>query len=170
LKISWVITMNVEEIKTQYLMTDVLSMYGLRPNRSGFIFCPFHNEKGHASCKIYKKDFHCFGCGQNGDIFVFIQNMENCSFKEAFLKLGGHYEEKSDFQRRKFEYELQMKKQKEQREIQKRKQFKKDILDDIRYQKLFEQCFPVFSDDWCKAINKKEYDFYLLGELQQEGG
>ena len=42
--------------------------------------------------KIYDKDFHCFGCGANGDIFSFVQRMENVDFKEAFYSLGGTYE------------------------------------------------------------------------------
>lgn len=161
--------MTAEEIKQSYSMRDVVRMYGFQPNRAGFIFCPFHNEKGHASMKIYQKDYNCFGCGANGDIFTFIQKMEDCSFRDAFLKLGGTYDKQSDWEKRRFEYELQKKKEKAQRELEAKKKLKKELLADIKLQKIFKQCFPVFSDDWCYAVNKLEKDFYLLEELNKEG-
>ena len=81
--------MTKEEIKDLYSMKDILERYGLpQPNRAGFICCPFHKEKT-ASMKIYKKDFHCFGCGENGDIFTFVMLMDGLTFKEAFKELGG---------------------------------------------------------------------------------
>ena len=33
------------EIKQSVKMPEILSRYGLRPNRAGFICCPFHKEK-----------------------------------------------------------------------------------------------------------------------------
>ena len=46
--------------------------------------CPFHKEKSpsfhvHAAQQF----FHCFGCGQSGDVFTFVQKMEGLSFPEA---------------------------------------------------------------------------------------
>lgn len=82
--------MTVEEIKAQYSMMDIVARYGLQPNHAGFITCPFHSEKT-ASLKIYKDNFHCYGCGANGDIFTFVMLMENCDFKTAFHQLGGEY-------------------------------------------------------------------------------
>ena len=51
-------------------------------NYSGL--CPFHKEKSpsfnvHAGRQFY----HCFGCGQSGDIFSFVSKIENLSFPEA---------------------------------------------------------------------------------------
>lgn len=160
--------MTVEEIKQQYSMRDVVEMYGFHPNRAGFISCPFHKEKT-ASMKVYKDSVYCFGCGRSGDIFTFVQQMDGCSFKEAFLKLGGEYEKKSDWQRKKFEYQLQQKKEKERKELERKRQWKREILQDIPMQKLFAKCFPVFSDDWCAAVNRLEYDFYILDEMNREG-
>lgn len=160
--------MTVEEIKQQYSMRDVVEMYGFHPNRAGFISCPFHKEKT-ASMKVYKDSVYCFGCGRSGDIFTFVQQMDGCSFKEAYLKLGGEYEKKSDWQRKKFEYQLQQKKEKERKELERKRQWKREILQDIPMQKLFAKCFPVFSDDWCAAVNRLEYDFYILDEMNREG-
>ena len=82
--------MDREEIKQSRSMGDVVALYGLHPNRAGFICCPFHKEKT-ASLKIYKDSFYCFGCGASGDIFEFVERMEGVSFKDAFLLLGGDY-------------------------------------------------------------------------------
>jgi DNA primase len=51
-------------------------------NYSGL--CPFHNEKTpsfsvHATLQF----FHCFGCGVSGDVFTFVQKIENVTFPEA---------------------------------------------------------------------------------------
>lgn len=159
--------MTADEIKQIYSMRDILQMYGI-PIKKGFCCCPFHNEKT-GSMKIYKDSYNCFGCGANGDIFTFVQGMDNCSFKEAFLKLGGTYERRSDFQHKKFKYELEMKKKKEAKEKAKKQKLWKDTLKDIHYQKLFIKLSPVFSDDWCEAINQLEKDFLLLDEMREGG-
>lgn len=57
-------------------------------NRSGFISCPFHNEKTW-SCKIYKNRYHCFGCGADGDVIDYVMKTHNINFIQAikFLQL-----------------------------------------------------------------------------------
>ena len=161
--------MTSDEIKQKYSMNDVVGMYGFRPNRSGFISCPFHRLDRSPSLKIYQKDFYCHACGANGDIFTFVQMIDNCSFKEAYLKLGGEYEKRSDWKRKKFEYQIQKKKEKERKELESKKQWKREILQDIKMQKLFVKCFPVFSNEWCDSMNRLEYDYYILDEMNREG-
>jgi DNA primase len=51
-------------------------------NYSGI--CPFHNEKSPSfSVHQSRQFFHCFGCGVSGDVFTFIQKIDNVSFPEA---------------------------------------------------------------------------------------
>lgn len=46
--------------------------------------CPFHGEKTPSfSVHAGRQFFHCFGCGQSGDVFTFVQKIENVSFPEA---------------------------------------------------------------------------------------
>ena len=46
--------------------------------------CPFHNEKTASfGVHITKQFFHCFGCGASGDVFAFVQKIENITFPEA---------------------------------------------------------------------------------------
>ncbi|MFZ3264651.1 MAG: DNA primase [Terriglobales bacterium] len=46
--------------------------------------CPFHSEKT-ASFSVHatRQFYHCFGCGASGDVFSFVQKVENVSFPEA---------------------------------------------------------------------------------------
>src|SRR5262249_50782860 len=51
-------------------------------NYSGL--CPFHNEKTPSfSVHVTRQFFHCFGCGASGDVFSFVQKIENITFPEA---------------------------------------------------------------------------------------
>jgi DNA primase len=46
--------------------------------------CPFHSEKTPSfSVHAGRQFYHCFGCGQSGDVFSFIQKIENVGFPEA---------------------------------------------------------------------------------------
>ena len=46
--------------------------------------CPFHGEKTPSfSVHATRQFYHCFGCGVSGDVFSFVQKIENISFPEA---------------------------------------------------------------------------------------
>jgi DNA primase len=51
-------------------------------NYSGL--CPFHKEKSPSfNVHAVRQFFHCFGCGVSGDVFSFVQKIENVGFPEA---------------------------------------------------------------------------------------
>jgi DNA primase len=51
-------------------------------NYSGL--CPFHDEKTPSfSVHPTRQFYHCFGCGVSGDVFSFVQKLENVTFPEA---------------------------------------------------------------------------------------
>src|SRR6202011_1078039 len=51
-------------------------------NYSGL--CPFHNEKTPSfSVHATRQFYHCFGCGLSGDVFSFVEKIENITFPEA---------------------------------------------------------------------------------------
>src|SRR5712691_7664252 len=51
-------------------------------NYSGL--CPFHGEKTPSfSVHAMRQFYHCFGCGLSGDVFSFVQKIENITFPEA---------------------------------------------------------------------------------------
>lgn len=81
----------LQDIKDRIDVADLLGSY-IQIKRSGTNFkavCPFHNEKS-ASLMISpaKQIWHCFGCGEGGDIFKFIMRYENVEFKEALKILA----------------------------------------------------------------------------------
>jgi DNA primase len=46
--------------------------------------CPFHDEKTPSfSVHATRQFFHCFGCGVSGDVFAFVQKIENITFPET---------------------------------------------------------------------------------------
>lgn len=159
--------MTKEEIKSAYSMREIVERYGLNPNRAGFIQCPFHKGDHDASMKIYKDSYHCFGCGANGDIFTFIQRMDNCDFKTAFYSLGGTYE-KPTFQSKLSVYRL--KKQEEQRKKEeiklKRKKELNNMLIDI-YRDWMKKSEP-FSDVWCDCSNALTKQLYIHEVLNEK--
>ncbi|MGN6592353.1 MAG: DNA primase, partial [Terriglobales bacterium] len=56
-------------------------------NYSGL--CPFHKEKTPSfSVHAGRQFYHCFGCGQSGDVFSFVQKVENVGFPEAVREVA----------------------------------------------------------------------------------
>ena len=81
----------VAEIKNRLTIQDVVAPYVKlrRAGRSMTGLCPFHKEKTpsfHVS--LERGTFHCFGCGEGGDMFTFIQKAEGVDFKEALRMLA----------------------------------------------------------------------------------
>jgi DNA primase len=49
--------------------------------------CPFHGEKT-PSFYVYDDHYHCFGCGEHGDVITFVMKTTGCSFMEAVEELA----------------------------------------------------------------------------------
>ncbi|MBV8930809.1 MAG: DNA primase [Mycobacteriaceae bacterium] len=51
--------------------------------------CPFHDEKSPSfHVRPNHGHFHCFGCGEGGDVYAFVQKIEHVSFVEAVEQLA----------------------------------------------------------------------------------
>jgi DNA primase len=81
----------IEEIKNRLDIVQIVSKY-IQIKQAGKNFsalCPFHKEK--TPSFIISPDiqrYKCFGCGETGDIFNFVQKIENIDFPEALEKLA----------------------------------------------------------------------------------
>ncbi len=54
--------------------------------------CPFHDERSPSfSVDPDRKVFHCFGCGEGGDLFKFVQLTEGLNFRESVETLSDRY-------------------------------------------------------------------------------
>jgi DNA primase len=76
--------------------TDIVQVITLHLNlkkagRDSMVgICPFHAEKTPSfSVSPSKQVYYCFGCGEGGDVFKFLQKVENLSFLEAVERLAG---------------------------------------------------------------------------------
>lgn len=81
----------IEEIKERVDIVQLIEKY-VKLKQTGKNFsglCPFHKEK--TPSFIVSPDiqrYKCFGCGRSGDIFNFVQDIENIDFVEALEKLA----------------------------------------------------------------------------------
>jgi len=81
----------VEEIKQRIDIVDLISSY-VELKKAGAnhkALCPFHSEKTPSFMVSQDKGIYkCFGCGESGDIFTFIEKMEGVDFPEALKILA----------------------------------------------------------------------------------
>lgn len=69
-------------IRADVVPHQVAALYGYKPNRGGYICCPFHGEKT-ASLKLHKSGWYCYGCGVGGSVIDFVMRHDGCSFTAA---------------------------------------------------------------------------------------
>jgi DNA primase len=81
----------LEEVRSRSDIISIISEY-VRLKKTGRNYtglCPFHKEKTPSfSVDPTRQLFHCFGCGEGGDVFSFIQKIDNLDFNEAVVRLA----------------------------------------------------------------------------------
>ncbi len=76
----------IEELKSRTDIQSIVSGYvNLKKSGKNYLgLCPFHKEKTPSfSVDPRKQFYHCFGCGEGGDVISFIMKVENLDFVEA---------------------------------------------------------------------------------------
>ena len=81
----------VAEVKSKVDIVEVISGY-LPLKKAGRNFaglCPFHSEKTPSfMISPERQVFKCFGCGEAGDVFTFLEKIEGWDFREALEELA----------------------------------------------------------------------------------
>lgn len=84
-------TDRVDEVRERNELAEVISTYIplKQAGRNFKALCPFHQEKTPSfTVSPDKQLWHCFGCNVGGDVFSFVQRIENLSFIEAAQQLA----------------------------------------------------------------------------------
>lgn len=82
---------DIERLREQVDIVDVISDY-VQLKKAGRLFkglCPFHDEKTPSfMVDPAKQLYHCFGCGEGGNVFTFLRKKEGLEFREAVERLA----------------------------------------------------------------------------------
>ncbi|MCU1406142.1 MAG: primase [Glaciihabitans sp.] len=94
---------DIDEVRSRTNLADIVGDYVTLKNAGvGSMkgLCPFHEERSpsfHVRPQV--GFYHCFGCGEGGDVFTFLQKMDHVTFSEAVERMAGrlgyelHYED-----------------------------------------------------------------------------
>jgi DNA primase len=94
---------DIDEVRSRTNIADIVGDYvNLKSAGGGSMkgLCPFHEERSpsfHVRPQV--GFYHCFGCGEGGDVFTFLMKMDHVSFAEAVERMAArlgyelHYED-----------------------------------------------------------------------------
>lgn len=88
---SWISEDDIKAIRQQADIVDVMSRYITleKKGKDYKAICPFHDDHDPSlSISTDKQIFKCFVCGTGGNVFTFVQKIENISFLEAVCKVA----------------------------------------------------------------------------------
>ena len=96
---------DIDLLREKADIVEVISSYSHLKKAGGHTFkglCPFHSEKTPSfTVDTAKGLFHCFGCSEGGNVYHFVQKIENLPFPEAVEWLARrfnydlHYEDET---------------------------------------------------------------------------
>ena len=85
---------SIEDLKKRSKISDFIlaTTSGKLRGTKGMALCPFHGEKtASMSFTDVENLFHCFGCKEGGDIFKYVQEINNLEFQDAIEFVAEKY-------------------------------------------------------------------------------
>ena len=82
---------NINDIRSKINIVDLISEYVPLTKKGQYYWgiCPFHNDKNPSmSVDEKRQTYTCWSCHNSGNVFNFVEQIENISFKEALKKLA----------------------------------------------------------------------------------
>ncbi|MEV0894680.1 DNA primase [Promicromonospora sp. NPDC050262] len=84
---------DVDQVRERARIDEIVSAHvTLKPAGVGALvgLCPFHDERSPSfNVRPSVGRYHCFGCGEGGDVIEFVMKMDGLSFTEAIEYLAG---------------------------------------------------------------------------------
>mgnify|MGYP001272336392 FL=1 len=179
---------SIEDLKNKSKISDFIlsSTTGKLRGNKGMALCPFHGEKT-ASMSFTDEEnlFHCFGCKEGGDIFKYIQLMNNVEFQESVEIAADKYSFNLTYTDSKFEtnqknlidqikkisdfFIRNMNEVKSTEALDYLKNRKLDGEDIKNYKLGFAEKDEKKIMQYCKTNNISDADFKKLGLLSEKG-
>ena len=179
---------SIEDLKTKSKISDFIlsSTTGKIRGNKGMALCPFHGEKT-ASMSFTDEEnlFHCFGCKEGGDIFKYIQMINNVEFQESVEIAADKYSFNLTYTDSKFEtnqknlidqikkitdfFIRNMNEVKSTEALDYLKNRKLDGEDIKNYKLGFAEKDDKKIIQYCKTNNISDADFKKLGLLSEKG-
>ena len=85
---------SIEDLKKRTKISDFIlsTTTGKLRGSKGMALCPFHGEKtASMSFTDVENLFHCFGCKEGGDVFKYVQEINNLEFQDAVEFVADNY-------------------------------------------------------------------------------
>ena len=79
-----------QNVKYGVSCREAAERYGVEVNHYGMALCPFHNDR-HPSLYVADDHYHCFACGEHGDVIDFVSKLFHLSLYDAAQKLAADF-------------------------------------------------------------------------------
>ena len=79
-----------EVVKASINTQEAAQTYGINVNHHGMALCPFHNDR-HPSLYISNDHYHCFACGEHGDVIDLTAKLFDLRLYDAARKLASDF-------------------------------------------------------------------------------
>lgn len=79
-----------EVVKASINIREAAQVYGIDVNDHGMALCPFHNDR-HPSLYVSDDHYHCFACGEHGDVIDLTAKLFDLRLYDAARKLASDF-------------------------------------------------------------------------------
>ena len=79
-----------EVVKAGINTREAAQVYGIDVNHYGMALCPFHNDR-HPSLYVSDDHYHCFACGEHGDVIDLTAKLFDLRLYDAARKLASDF-------------------------------------------------------------------------------
>ena len=157
-------------VKTSINLGEAAEYYGIEVNRYGKALCPFHNDR-HPSMVVYDDHYHCFACGEHGDVIDLVANLYGLPVLDAVNKLAYDFGITQDKPPTK-EMEEQLNKKSEAQRLRENEKLCFSAL--MAYMKLLQEWMVLYAprtpedehdDRFVQACHNLDYVEYLVDLL-----